>query len=150
MSVCDAASQTPHRRPSGDSPAHRREHLGCWQGDNGSQRAGLPTSTMMVASVLAHTQFTHFNYDGSQRAGFPSGQWQPACWLTHFNYRVLQKKTAIKSGMKRFLESPVCPQLNVADWSPDMYRPEWLFFLKAADTEPDPTTLKLGYQGLRR
>ena len=24
------ASQTPHRRPSGDSPAHRREHLGCW------------------------------------------------------------------------------------------------------------------------
>ena len=60
------------------------------------------------------------------------------------------KKTAIKSGMKRFLESPVCPQLNVADWSPDMYRPEWLFFLKAADTEPDPTTLKLGYKGLRR
>ena len=53
---------------------------------------------MMVASVLAHTHFTHFNYDGSQRAGFaiwtmaasvlalPSGQWQPACWLTHFNY----------------------------------------------------------------
>ena len=37
MSVCDAASQTPHRRPSGDSPAHRREHLGCWQGEK--QRA---------------------------------------------------------------------------------------------------------------
>ena len=37
----------------------------------------------MVASVLAHTQFTHFNYDGSQRAGFAI--W-PACWLTHFNY----------------------------------------------------------------
>ena len=34
---------------------------------DGSQRAGLPTSTMMVASVLART---HFNYDGSQRAGF--------------------------------------------------------------------------------
>ena len=51
---------------------------------------------MMVASVLAHT---HCNYDGSQRAGLPtstmmvasvlalpSQQWQPACWLTHFNY----------------------------------------------------------------
>ena len=42
-------------------------------------------------------------------------------------------------GRKEFL-NPVSPQLNVADWSPDMYRPEWLFFLKAADTEPDPTT----------
>ena len=30
VSVCDAASQTPHRRPSGDSPAHRHEHLSCW------------------------------------------------------------------------------------------------------------------------
>ena len=52
--------------------------------DNGRQRAGLPTSTMMVASVLALPSqqwqpacwLTHFNYDGSQRAGFPSGQWQ--------------------------------------------------------------------------
>ena len=35
--------------------------------NNGSQRAGLPTSIRMVASVLAHT---HYNYDGSQRAGF--------------------------------------------------------------------------------
>ena len=43
----------------------------------------LSHSTMMAASVLAHT---HFNYDGSQRAGFAIGQWQPACWLTHFNY----------------------------------------------------------------
>ena len=34
---------------------------------DGSQRAGLPTSIRMVASVLAHT---HCNYDGSQRAGF--------------------------------------------------------------------------------
>ena len=31
---------------------------------DGSQRAGLPTSTMMAAN-----------------AGFPSGQWQPASWL---------------------------------------------------------------------
>ena len=56
----------------------------------------VATSTMMVASVLAHT---HFNYDGSQRAGLPtstmmlasvlalpSQQWQPARWLTHCNY----------------------------------------------------------------
>ena len=68
---------------------------------DGSQRAGLPTSIRMVASVLAHT---HCNYDGSQRAGsqraglptstmmvasvlaLPSQQWQPACWLTHFNH----------------------------------------------------------------
>ena len=50
------------------------------------------------------------------------------------------KKTTIKSGKKRILESPVSPQLNVADWSPDMYRPEWLFLLKVAATEPDPTT----------
>ena len=56
--------------------------------NNGRQRAGLPTSTMMVASVLALPSqqwqpacwLTHFNYDGSQRAGFPSGQWQPASW----------------------------------------------------------------------
>ena len=40
--------------------------------DNGSQRAGLPTSTMMVASVLAQT---HFNFDGSQRA-----------WLCHLDH----------------------------------------------------------------
>ena len=59
------------------------------KGDNGSQRAGLPTSTMMVASVLAF----HLDH-GSQRAGLPtstmmvasvlalpSQQWQPACWL---------------------------------------------------------------------
>ena len=59
----------------------------------------LSHSTMMAASVLAHT---HFNYDGSQRAGFAiwtmaasvlaylmvAQQWQPACWLTHFNYEV--------------------------------------------------------------
>ena len=57
------------------------------------------------------------------------------------------KKPAMKSGMKRILEPPISPQLNVADWSPDMYRPEWLLFLKAADTEPDPTTLKLGAKG---
>ena len=54
----------------------------CWLthfNDDGSQRAGfaistmaasalpLSHSTMMAASVLAHT---HCNYDGSQRAGF--------------------------------------------------------------------------------
>ena len=36
---------------------------------HGSQRAGLPASTMMAASALA----------------LPSQQWQPTCWLTHFN-----------------------------------------------------------------
>ena len=47
MSVCDAASQTPHRRPSGDTPAHRREHLGpqpC--------RASLPVSVSQALCLL--------------------------------------------------------------------------------------------------
>ena len=44
----------------------------------------LSHSTMMAASVLAHT---HFNYDGSQRAGFAT--WTMAASVlarTHFNY----------------------------------------------------------------
>ena len=43
----------------------------------------LSHSTMMAASVLAHT---HFNYDGSQRAGFAIWTMAASVLLTHFNY----------------------------------------------------------------